>query len=101
VASTRELHLARARMDELKSRVAELGARLLESEQRSAELLRTRVRLDELELELERARDELTLSEAARERAEYSLACINASVSWRLTAPLRAVKRTSRWKFGR
>jgi hypothetical protein len=101
--STRELHLARAREGELEARVAELGARLLDAEQRAAELLRTRARIWEVELELQQAqgeiaelRGQLSLSEAAHERAEHWLACVNSSVSWRLTSPLRSAKKISR-----
>jgi Methyltransferase domain len=86
--STRELHLARTRAGELEARVAELGARLLDAEQRSAELLHTRARLGEVELERQRAqgeigelRSQLSLSEAAHHRAEHWLACVNSSAS--------------------
>jgi hypothetical protein len=83
-AATRQQHLARMRAGELEARVAELGARLIDAEQRAAELLRTRARLRDAELELERAhaevdelRGQLAESEAARQQAEHWLACIN------------------------
>jgi uncharacterized protein (DUF3084 family) len=90
----RELHLVQARASELEIRVAELGACLVDAEQRAAELPSARAQLEERELELDR-------SEAAREEAEHWLAHLNASASWRLTAPLRRVKTRARALIGR
>lgn len=101
--STRELHLAHARAGELEVRVAELGACLLDAEQRAAELLRTQARLRRSQAESHGLRDQLSLSEAEHERAEaalerseHGLECITTSASWRLTAPLRVIKALAR-----
>jgi hypothetical protein len=82
-APTRELHLARTRATELEARVYELGARLVDAEQRAAR------EMSELHRELE-------LAYAAHQQAEYWLAAVNTSASWRLTAPLRQVTRLTR-----
>lgn len=76
---TRELYLARARSAALETRAYELGARLVDAELRAAR-------------ELSELRTQLALAQAAHERAEHWLARIQASPSWRLTAPLRSVK---------
>jgi chromosome segregation ATPase len=106
--TARELHLARTRAAELEARIAELGSRLLDAEQRSSELVRTRARLTEVELELQRTkndvgvlREQLSVSEAARRQAEHWLMRVNTSASWRITAPLRTTKTRMRTLFGR
>jgi hypothetical protein len=87
-AATRELYLARARATELETRAYELGARLVDAELRAAR-------------EMSELHGELELSRAAHERAEYWLARVNSSVSWRVTAPLRWASRLVRALRGR
>lgn len=121
-SSSRELHLARMRANELQTRVGELGARLVDAEQRCAELPRTNAHLADRERELQQARDEtdslrdaltdvreeligvreeLTAAKAAHERAEHWLECMKSSASWRITGPLRLAKRRTRALLGR
>jgi hypothetical protein len=109
-SAAREQFLARARAEELTRRVAELGAALIDAEQRVGELANARLRLKETELELDAVRHRLQLarsanreleeqletSQAAHQRAEHWLARIKSSPSWRLTAPLRAAKTLAR-----
>jgi hypothetical protein len=85
---TRELYLARARSAALETRAYELGARLVDAELRAAR-------------ELSELRTQLALAEAAHQRAEHWLARIQASPSWRLTAPLRSVKQHAARLFRR
>jgi hypothetical protein len=87
-SATRELYLARARVSELETRAYELGARLVDAELRAAR-------------EMSELRGELELSRAAHDRAEYWLARVNSSASWRVTAPLRWATRLMRALRGR
>lgn len=100
---SRELHLTRVRAAELEIRIAELGASLLEAEQRAADLVPAEHELRHVKQELQQSqgetrelRDRLSQAEAAHQRAEYWLACVNSSASWRATAPLRLLKRCAR-----
>lgn len=95
--AARTLERERAARTAAEAQVAELGARLLEAEQRLA-------RVGDLELELrdvttryhealELARHERDEARELLERARRVQADLEASVSWRVTAPLRAAKR--------
>lgn len=84
-SASRALFLARARVDELEERVAELGRALVDAEQRAGELVQAHA-------EMKIIADQLAVSEATRRRLERSLTSITSSPSWRLTAPLRAAK---------
>jgi hypothetical protein len=100
-APSREGHLARARARELEARVAELGTRLLDAEQRASELVSARARLQEAQGEIAALHEQLKSCQAAHEQAEFWLTRLNTSTSWRATAPLRAAKRQLRALFGR
>ncbi len=89
-------------MRELERRVDELGGRLLEADGRLARMAEMEVEMREAALagvELEEAQRRLAELEAAhaeavaeRDRAQAVLADVRASVSWRLTVPLRKMK---------
>jgi hypothetical protein len=87
-ATARELHLARVRAAQLETRAHQLGARLLDAELETAR-------------ETSELRRQIELAEAAHRCAEHWLASITSSPSWRLTAPLRLVKRFALARFGR
>lgn len=82
----RELERERARADAAEALTAQAQARLAECEQRLA-------RVGELELELRDlgASHEQTLTE--REELRRRLDALQRTVSWRVTAPLRRLKR--------
>jgi hypothetical protein len=84
-----ELWLSRAREQEAAARLAELRRRLATAEQRNAAILPLRERIRALEEELGKRADELRHLAAAQEHIVNSL-------SWRITAPLRAGKRLIR-----
>ncbi len=74
-------------------RLRELGAKLLEAEQVHAELVSAR---GEAEAELEdmaRFRAEAENYQMLYERSDRVVADLQSSISWKLTAPLRALKR--------
>jgi hypothetical protein len=87
-AATRELFLARTRAAELEGRARTLAARLLEAEEDSAR-------------EIAELRSQRDTADAAHARAEYWLGQITSSPSWRLTAPLRLLKKHTPRRPGR
>jgi hypothetical protein len=64
--------------------------------QLSAELRAERSRIERLSTELGTARDRAQMAIAAQAAAEHRLDCTQASLSWRITSPLRAAKRPLR-----
>lgn len=84
----REFERASARVRELEQRVDELGRRLLEADARLSRIAQLEVEQRELALvTVERDEAQLLL---ARARAVHD--DMVASLSWRLTAPLRSLK---------
>lgn len=81
-----ELRL-QARVDELEAQLDDVRLCLEDAERRAAELVSLRGRLRDAEHDLERAEEEL--------------AHFHRSVSWRVTAPLRLLKRIARRLLGR
>ena len=69
----------------LRRELGELSSRLLESEQTAARALDLQHRLDELE-------NEFGIEHVKYAHAERALIDMKASISWRITAPLRALK---------
>jgi hypothetical protein len=91
-ASLAELHALRQRVQDSESELSRMPA--LEREMQLAER-------DRQELDAERTRAEVLEADLteARARAEHServLADVTGSLSWRLTSPLRAIKRRAR-----
>jgi SAM-dependent methyltransferase len=74
-------------------RLQELGRRQLEAEQVQAELLDARAEIAAAGVKLEELRMEAAHYRMVYERADRVVADMQASPSWKLTAPLRALKR--------
>jgi ubiquinone/menaquinone biosynthesis C-methylase UbiE len=81
----RARHRSAREAAELRQEVAELGRRLLESEQTAARALELEHSLEELEAEYARVAERLA-------HCERVIEDMKSSISWRLTAPLRRVK---------
>ncbi len=99
-AALRALDASRAREASLDARVAELQDALVEAERRLARIGEVELERDEARaeiLELERRVEVLTADVASRdellERSRRVHDEMLASVSWRVTSPLRALKR--------
>jgi predicted nucleic acid-binding Zn-ribbon protein len=99
-AASRKIAQLTARNRELEDQLGRMSAQLLGAEQDSAELLALRSQLEAANDELSNLRgslqtldSELRTCNEARERAEHWLSAINRSLSWRVTAPLRSLKR--------
>ena len=81
-------------LDDRNAELSALHAELRKSETEIARLASVDVRLHQAEERLDIVRAELVAEvEATRERSERVLAQMRASPSWRVTAPLRALKR--------
>jgi chromosome segregation ATPase len=95
-ARARSLTSARRLLD-VEEKIAHSKAQIFALEQaldeRADELGRLRGDMDLLEREREQARSDSEQATRAQERASYILEAMKHSVSWRLTAPLRALKR--------
>jgi hypothetical protein len=99
-----ELLRTRARLGEVEPELQQARAEL---QQAQGELQRAQGELQQAQGELQQAHGEigelhgqLSLSEAAHQRTEHWLACVNSSASWRVTAPLRSMKKRARALFG-
>jgi hypothetical protein len=88
-ALARELERERAARAAAEAQLGALEARLLEAEQRLA-------RVTELEVQLRAAAVERDSAVERVARAERVHADMTSSLSWRITAPLRAVKQRGR-----
>lgn len=84
-SETHDRFVDAARYRELSERATALADALIDAERRAAEVLQLRVEAGDLEQALAELR-------AHHERAQRVLSDIKGSVSWRLTAPLRAAK---------
>ena len=93
----RELERERAARAAAEAQIAELERRLLDAEQRAARIAELEIELRDVttryDLALEAARAERDEARGLLERARRVHDEMVGSASWRLTAPLRAVKR--------
>lgn len=106
-APTRELHLSRSLAREMELQVTELGARLLDAEQRAAEVLRARDRLTAVESELrashvqvQELRERCDSEVEAHDQTRAQLADAQAVPPPRLRGKLRGLKRRLRARIG-
>lgn len=107
IAPHRELHLMRSRTRELELRVTELGARLLDAEQRAGELLRTQRRLSEVEpalraseVQAQELRERCDSEVGAHARTRAQLADAQTERPHGLRGKLRGLKRRLRACIG-
>ena len=92
----RELEVVRAQRDHQAQRAAALSAQLLQSEAALADLEELRSRNEQLEGELETALDEVDSAYRQIRNLTAELDAVHATVSWRLTGVLRAVRRRTK-----
>jgi len=92
----RELEVTRSQRDHEAARAAALSAELLRSEAALADLEELRARVTEVEAQLERALDEVDSAYRQIGNLTTELDAVHATVSWRLTGVLRAVRRRTR-----
>jgi len=107
IAPNRELHLSRSRACEMELRIAELGARLFDAEQRAGELLRTQRRLTEVEpalrasqVQVQELRERCDAEVEAHDRTRAQLADAQAGRKRSLRGKLRGRKRRLRARIG-
>lgn len=92
----RELEVVRAQRDHQMQRAAALSAQLLQSEAALADLEESRSRNEQLADELETALDEVESAYRQIANLTAELDAVHATVSWRVTSVLRAVRRRTK-----